>query len=238
MRYLTIRRSNQWYIEKAFYFRNQVVQSHRGQIVSWCTTRISIQIIDSSELFISCVFGTLPNLNKMTKSSDRKAIGEMEQVCPKQTHNFLSWLISSDRFSPRLNIASGSFSYAHFLNGLYAQFLVKFLEKELNQSRVSHILEEAAHFAKQNPPIQNLYCAVRNYFCLALCTMNCKLVSDWAARANLESSICSGFERCCIWCICDHPSFPYLCCLYSSESSCFSSFLEKNSFCNFIKNVW
>ena len=41
-------------------------------------------------------------INKLTKSCDRNTISDLEQVCPKQDHDFLSWLLSSKTILSRL----------------------------------------------------------------------------------------------------------------------------------------
>ena len=51
------------------------------------------QSVDSSQFFERWILQKQPKtINEMTKSWDRKTISDLEQVCPKQAQNFLSWL--------------------------------------------------------------------------------------------------------------------------------------------------
>ena len=65
--------------------------------------RIPTQTVDSSKDFERWILQKQPKIiNKMTKSGDKITIKDLEQVCPKQAHDFLSWLLSSKIILPRL----------------------------------------------------------------------------------------------------------------------------------------
>ena len=53
--------------------------------------KIPTQAVDSSQVFERRILQKHPKMiNKMTKSWDRNTISDLEQVCPKQAHDFLS----------------------------------------------------------------------------------------------------------------------------------------------------
>ena len=47
-------------------------------------------------------------MNKITKSLDKNTNKDLEQVCPEQAHDFLSWLLLSQTNLPRLILSSWS----------------------------------------------------------------------------------------------------------------------------------
>ena len=71
--------------------------------------KIPTQTVDSSQVFESWILQKHPKMNnKMTKSWDRNTISDLEQVCPKQEQDFLSWLLSSKTILSRSILTSSS----------------------------------------------------------------------------------------------------------------------------------
>ena len=71
--------------------------------------RIPTQTVDSSQVFESWILQKQPKIfNKSTKNWDKNTIEDLEQVCPKQFHDFLCWLLSSRTILPRLTLSSWS----------------------------------------------------------------------------------------------------------------------------------
>ena len=71
--------------------------------------KVPTQTVDSSKVFENWSLQKQPKMiNKMTKTWDRNTISELEQVCPKQDQDFLSWLLSSKTILPRLILTSWS----------------------------------------------------------------------------------------------------------------------------------
>ena len=71
--------------------------------------KIPTQTVDSSQVFERWILQKqLKMINQMTKSWDRNTISDLEQVCPKQAQDFLSWLLSSKTILPRIIISSWS----------------------------------------------------------------------------------------------------------------------------------
>ena len=69
--------------------------------------KIPIQTVDSSQVFERLILQKQPKMfNKMTKSWDKNTISDLEQVCPKQDHHFLSWLLSSTTILPQIILSS------------------------------------------------------------------------------------------------------------------------------------
>ena len=67
------------------------------------------QTVDSSQVFERWILQKQPKMiNKMTKSWDKNTISDLEQFCPKQAKDFLSWLLSSEPILPRLILSSWS----------------------------------------------------------------------------------------------------------------------------------
>ena len=58
--------------------------------------RSPTQTLDSSQIFERWILQKQPKIiNKITKSWNKNKIKDLEQVCAKQSHDFLSWLLSS-----------------------------------------------------------------------------------------------------------------------------------------------
>ena len=56
--------------------------------------RISTQTVDSPQVFERQILQLQSKINnKITKSWDKDTIKDLEQVRPKQDHDFLSWLL-------------------------------------------------------------------------------------------------------------------------------------------------
>ena len=94
--------------------------------------KIPTQTVDSSQVFERWILQKQPKMiNKMTKSWDRNTIKDLEQVCPKQAHDFLSWLLSSKTILPRLILSS--WSVICFVSSISQNEWRNFVElKELN----------------------------------------------------------------------------------------------------------
>ena len=61
--------------------------------------KIPTQTVDSSQVFERWIRQRQPKMiNKITKSWNRNTISDLEQVCPKQAQDFLSWLLLSKTF--------------------------------------------------------------------------------------------------------------------------------------------
>ena len=53
--------------------------------------KITTQTVDSSQVLAKCIRLKLPQINKsITKKWDKNTIKDLEQVCPKQDHDFFS----------------------------------------------------------------------------------------------------------------------------------------------------
>ena len=71
--------------------------------------KIPTQVVDSSQVFERWILQKQPKMiSKMIKSWDKKTISDLEQVCPKQDQDFLSWLMSSKTILSRLILSSNS----------------------------------------------------------------------------------------------------------------------------------
>ena len=58
--------------------------------------RNTTQTVDSLQVFERWILQMQPKIIKrITKSWDKNTIKDLEQVCPKQAHDILSWLLSS-----------------------------------------------------------------------------------------------------------------------------------------------
>ena len=69
--------------------------------------KISTPTVDSSQVSERWILQKQPKMiNKTTKSWDRNTVSYLEQVCPKQAQNILSWLLSSKTILPRLILSS------------------------------------------------------------------------------------------------------------------------------------
>ena len=80
---------------------------------------IPTQTVDSSQAFEVWILEKRQNFIKMmTKIWDEKTIKDLEQDCPEQNHDFLSWLLSSKIILNELL----SFSWS---SSLYVQLLDK-----------------------------------------------------------------------------------------------------------------
>ena len=68
-----------------------------------------IQTVDSSQVVERWILQKQPKMiSEMTKSRDRNTISDLEQVCPEQAQDFLSWLLSPKTNLPRLILSSWS----------------------------------------------------------------------------------------------------------------------------------
>ena len=77
------------------------------------------QTVASSQIFERRILQKQPNvIHKITKSWDKNTIKDLEQVCPKQSRIFLSWLMSSKKLLPRFSylLDQSSALYAQFFN--------------------------------------------------------------------------------------------------------------------------
>ena len=71
--------------------------------------KIPTQTVDSSQVFEKWILQKQPKMiNELTKSWDKNTISDLEQVCPKQDQDFLSWLLLSKTILPRIISSSSS----------------------------------------------------------------------------------------------------------------------------------
>ena len=71
--------------------------------------RIPTQTVISSQVFERWILQKQPKiLNKTKKSCGKNTINGLDQVCPKQAHDFLAWLLSSKTFLPTIILSSWS----------------------------------------------------------------------------------------------------------------------------------
>ena len=76
------------------------------KIILWLH-EIPTRTDESSQVFERSILRMQPKImSKMMKSWDEKSIRDLEQVRPVQAHDFLSWLLLSKTYFPRLKLSS------------------------------------------------------------------------------------------------------------------------------------
>ena len=71
--------------------------------------KIPTETVDSSQVFEKRLLQKQQKMiNKVTKSWDRNTISDLEQVCPKEDQDLLSWLLSSKTILLRIILSSRS----------------------------------------------------------------------------------------------------------------------------------
>ena len=96
-------RTNQWY-KNASFRRYWLVHSlGEGKSYPAALHRIPTQTVDSSQFSERWILQRQPKIiNNIKTSWDENTIKDLEQVCPKQAHDFLSWLLTLKTILPRV----------------------------------------------------------------------------------------------------------------------------------------
>ena len=138
--------------------------------------KIPTQTVDSSQVLERWILQKHPKMiNKITKSWDKSTISDLEQVCPKQAQDLLSWLLSSKTILPRLMLSS--WSVICFVSSISQNEWTNHVElKELISSK-----------HKYNKHVQNLemlHSPFSIHLCFSLGTMKPCFVSESVTRAD------------------------------------------------------
>ena len=116
----------------------------------------------------------------MTKSWDRNTIRHLEQVCPEQAQDFLSWLLSSKTILPRLILSS--WSVICFVSSTSQNEGCK---KSCRIERINLVVNTNTINTYKN--IQMLHSPFSIHLCFALGTVNPCLVTETVTRADPRS---------------------------------------------------
>ena len=136
------------------------------------------QTVNSSHVFERWILQKQPKIfNKITESWDKNTIKDLEQVCPKQDHDFLSWWLSSETISPRLILSS--WSVVSLVRSI-SQWRKP--DKTESFKRFTYIDSDKTFRNLKNLKLHMQPCPVTKQFCLALCTVK----SDLCLNGKIE----------------------------------------------------
>ena len=116
-------------------------------------------------------------INKKTKSWDRNTISDLEQVCPKQDQDFLSWLLSSKTILPRFFLSSWSVIF----------FVSSISQNEKKSCRVERIKLVVNTNTINTYNLQMLHSPFSIHLCFPLGTVKPCFVSERVTRAVPET---------------------------------------------------
>ena len=171
-------RTNQWNKDPIL-CRNYLVHClGEGKMYPAALHKVPTQTVGSSQVFERWILQKHPRMiNKMTKCWDRNTISDLEQVCPKQAQDFLSWLLSSKTTLPRLMLSSRSvicFVSSVFQNECYKKIM----------SSWKNYFSSKDKYNKQVQNLQMLHSPGSIHLCFPLGTMKPCFVSERVTRAD------------------------------------------------------
>ena len=137
------------------------------------------QTVDSSQVFERWILQKHPKMiNKMTKRWDKNTISDLEQVCPKQDQDSLSWLLSSKTNLSRLILSSSSVNC--FVSSIFQNECYR--EKARRVERIK--LVENTNTINTFKIKKKLHSSFSEHLCFPLGTVKPCSVSERVTRAD------------------------------------------------------